>query len=379
MTDRHKPVGRRGLRRPAPEYSRGGRAGASQRRHLRALWSGARAGCALLLAMRGPARGRVGPPRGAEARLDPVRRPRGVHRVVGQRGPGGRPRRPERVPRGRPGADRVVRRERREVHRGRGDGGLRCSGRARRRRRAGRAGRASRARCGGGPRLGARGPGGGEHGRGDRPRRGGGGRSHRDRGRREHGGPAAGRRPRRPARGRGRDPARDQERDRLRAASGIGREGEGEPRRDVARSACDRGARGTAGDARPVRRPGPRAGPDPLGVAPGHARLEAAPGHRRRADRHREVTALARDRRGGRRRWRSPASVVAACRTRSGRATTPRPRSSDRRSGSSTPTRRRSYARSSTRASPVSCLPRRARTRHATSGCCSGSVPASRG
>ena len=70
-------------------------------------------------------------------------------------------------------------------------------------------------------------------------------------------------------------------------------------------------------------------------------------------------------------------SAGAACRTRSGPATTLRRRSCDRRSGSSTRTHRRSHATSSTRASPGSCRLPRARTPRATSGCSSGSGPAS--
>ena len=89
--------------------------------------------------------------------------------------------------------------------------------------------------------------------------------------------------------------------------------GQSEPDRDVARDGRDLGAGRTAGDARPVRRPDARARPDPLGVAPGDGRLEAAPGHRGRVGRHREVEAVPRDRRGGRRRWRAlaPGSVSA--------------------------------------------------------------------
>ena len=157
----------------------------------------------------------------------------------------------------------------------------------------------------------------------------------------------------------------------------VGREGEGEPGRDVARDARDLGAGRTARDARPVRRPDARARPDPLGVAPGDARLEAAPDHRRRVDRHREVAARAARSPRRSKPMEGACSAVDACRTRSGPATTPRRRSSDRRSGSSTRTPGRSHATSSTRASPGSCRPRRARTPRATSGCCSGSAPAS--
>ena len=75
-------------------------------------------------------------PRGAKARLRPLRRPRGLHRLGGPGGPGGRPRRAGPLPRRCARADRGVRRRPREVHRRRGHGRVRRSGRARRRRRA---------------------------------------------------------------------------------------------------------------------------------------------------------------------------------------------------------------------------------------------------
>ena len=349
---------------------------------MRALWSRVACGRPVLPTVRCGARRRARSARGAEARLDPVRRPRGVHRVLGRRGSRGRPGRSERLPRGRPGADRGLRRSGGEVHRGRGDGRVRGSGSAQRRRGASRARGPAGARGGRGvARAGlcARGACGGEHGRGDRQReqarcR----RGARDRGRGEHGVPAAVRCARRQPGRRRRDPAGDAKRNRLRGASSVGREGQGEPGRDVARDARDLGAGRTARAAGPVRRADARARPDPLRVASGDARLEAAPDHRRRDDRHREVAALPRDRGGGRRRWRPPGPRALPAvrgadrlpRCDADRATGVR----DLRLGP-TGGRTRQARRGRRPARPAL---RRARTRRATSGCSSGSGPASR-
>ena len=209
MTDRHKPVGRRGLRRPAPEYSRGGRAGASQRRHLRALW--------LELAPDARFCSRCGAPReGASARREERKLVSILFVDLEGFTASSDNADPEDV-RDSLSAYHAVARERIESYGGNvekfiGDAVMAVFGApvahgddAERAVRAGLRVLDAVAALG----LGARGPGGGEHRRGDRPRRGGGGRSHRDRGRRQHGGPAADRRPRRPARGRGRDSARD--------------------------------------------------------------------------------------------------------------------------------------------------------------------------
>ena len=77
-------------------------------------------------------------PRGrrAQGRLRPVRRPRRVHGRVRPRRSRGRPRDAAALPRRAETGDRAVRRHRREVHRRRGDGGVRCARRARGRRRA---------------------------------------------------------------------------------------------------------------------------------------------------------------------------------------------------------------------------------------------------
>ncbi len=289
---------------------------------------------------------------------------------------------PSAVPRRRPRADRGLRRSRGEVHRGRCDGGVRGAGGAQRRRRASRARGSPGARGGRGvARAGllARGACGGEHGRGDREREPTGRRrSARDRGRGEHGVTAAvGRTRRRPGRRAPRHVGRRGTQSRTRSFLRR-REGQGRTDRDLARDERDLGAGRTAGDARPVRRPDARGRPDPLGVAPGDGRLEAAPGHRRRVAGHREVAAV-----------REIAAEVGAGGGRFAPGTVSAVRGADRvprrdpaRAAGLRDLRlgltagRPRQARRGRRAR--SFRPRRARTRRATSGCCSGSERASR-
>ncbi len=95
---------------------------------LRARERGRRA---LLLGLRHGARARFARARGAQGRHLPLLRPRRLHGPRGADGPGGRAPPPPAVPRARPLRARALRGHGREVHRRRGDGGLRRSGRSR--------------------------------------------------------------------------------------------------------------------------------------------------------------------------------------------------------------------------------------------------------
>ena len=171
---------------------------AASRDPMHGLRGGELRASALLPGVRNAAGSPVRYAPGAPCGLRPVRRSRGVHLEVRATRPRGRPVLPDRLLRASAGRDRAVRRPGREVHRRRGDGGVRGAGRLRRRPGAsgpGRDGRAGLDRRHGPGRsaVGAPGPGGGQHGRGDRRverpsgRRRGDGR----RGRGEHGGPVA--------------------------------------------------------------------------------------------------------------------------------------------------------------------------------------------
>ena len=86
----------------------------------------------------GPAEPGHGARRGASARHGPLRRPCGLHDARGGPGRGGHPGAPLPLLRPVPRRHRPLRRDRREVHRRRGHGGLGCADRPRGRRRAGR-------------------------------------------------------------------------------------------------------------------------------------------------------------------------------------------------------------------------------------------------
>ena len=241
-------------------------------------------------------------PRGAQVRLDPVRRHGGVDRVRRRCRSRGRPRAQPAVLRGGPREHRALRRGGREVRGRRRGVGVRCAARAQRRCRTcgtrvaldpGWDPRAERAA----PRHRARRAGRCHDGRGDRgPGRGARGHA-RDGRRREHRGAAAERSSTRP---------RDRRRPELSAdASRVPfrgdapRRGEGQARagrlvagRRSPRHAGEADVRDAAG------RPRPRAVPDRVGVGPGRRLRAPAPRDGARARGDREVPARARGRRG---------------------------------------------------------------------------------
>ena len=223
-------------------------------------------------ARRGP-RGRAA--RGAEGHHGALRRPRGLHEQERTARPRGRARHAHALLRAAPGGARAPRRDGREVHRRRGDGGLRRSDGARGRPRARRPGGArDPRRDGGDERAGSRArpprPGRREHGGGARlagrppPRRRGDGRGRRG----EHGRPAPDLRPGR------RDPGRRGHVPRHGASDrvpiGRSRAGEGEDGPD----------RGLGGDS---RRDPTTASTSPVGSTPrssgasGSSRCSATP------------------------------------------------------------------------------------------------------
>ncbi len=263
---------------------------------------------------------------GAQVRLRPVRRRRRLHRARRRRGPRGRPRsQPDLLPRG-PRPDRTARRDDREVRRRCGDGRLRRAARAERRRGASRA-------CGDQHPRGHRGaeptrpeprpPGARRrlHGRGDRLRRRRARRRARDGRRGEHGGPAAVRGARRSRRRRRRDLSPHASCVRLSGAGGRRREGQTRSGARVARGAFARGAGGTTDVDDAARRTGPRGAADPNRVGSRRHRGLAAPRHRGRSRRDRQVATGGGDRRRDRGPRASAACGAGACRTRSRRRT----------------------------------------------------------